>query len=298
MGKPLGRVNSIPQIAFGPGFLQDHLGRIIDDPQTATMELIANSYDAGASKVDVRWPALPGDQLSISDNGTGMTREELETRWRTFSYDRIQSQGPLVKFPSDVNLNKRVAFGHNGKGRFSPFCFADEYQIETRRDGKRRAAGCSNACLGHTDTRALVEPAISEAGIDAQNDAVLRAVGEEIRQIEAEWNVAAVTSTDKAAIGENQNISEGAVEFNPDAAANIAHGNIECATVPPHTGFGIAPPQRLIAVQARRIIPAPRVVVNERKFYCPVVGIRTNRQSESLKSAFANPNSPVFVKSA
>jgi Histidine kinase-, DNA gyrase B-, and HSP90-like ATPase len=135
MGKPLGRVNSIPQIAFGPGFLQDHLGRIIDDPQTATMELIANSYDAGASKVDVRWPALPGDLLSISDNGTGMTREELETRWRTFSYDRIQSQGPFVKFPSDVNLNKRVAFGHNGKGRFSPFCFADEYQIETRRDG-------------------------------------------------------------------------------------------------------------------------------------------------------------------
>jgi hypothetical protein len=59
MGKPVGRASSIPKIAFGPGFLQDHLGRIIDDPQTATMELIANSYDAGASKVEVRWPALP-----------------------------------------------------------------------------------------------------------------------------------------------------------------------------------------------------------------------------------------------
>jgi hypothetical protein len=135
MRKPVAITGSIPQIAFGPGFLHDHLGRIIDDPQTAIMELIANAYDAGASKVEVRWPALPGDTLSISDDGTGMTREQLETRWRTFSYDRLQSQGPLVEFPTGINLNKRIAFGHNGKGRFSPFCFADEYQIETKRDG-------------------------------------------------------------------------------------------------------------------------------------------------------------------
>lgn len=107
----------------------------MDDPQTAIMELIANSYDAGASKVEVHWPALPGDTLSVSDNGTGMTAEELETRWRTFSYNRVQSQGPLVQFPQGVKLNKRIAFGHNGKGRFSPFCFADEYEIETKCDG-------------------------------------------------------------------------------------------------------------------------------------------------------------------
>jgi Histidine kinase-, DNA gyrase B-, and HSP90-like ATPase len=135
MRKTAGSTAPIPFYAFGPGFLQDHLGRIIDDPQAAIMELIANSYDAGASKVEVRWPALPGETLSVADNGTGMTADELKTRWRTFSYNRLESQGALVKFPEGVALNKRTAFGHNGKGRFSPFCFADEYQIETKRDG-------------------------------------------------------------------------------------------------------------------------------------------------------------------
>ena len=97
MRKTAGSTASIPSFAFGPGFLQDHLGRIMDDPQTAIMELIANSYDAGASIVEVHWPALPGDTLSVSDNGTGMTAEELETRWRTFSYNRVQSQGSFLR---------------------------------------------------------------------------------------------------------------------------------------------------------------------------------------------------------
>lgn len=123
------------QFTFGPGFLRDHVGQIMDDPQIAILELIANSYDAGALRVDVRWPVLPGEILSITDDGIGMTREELETRWMTFSYDRIRTQGPHVEFPNGISAGKRTAFGHNGKGRFSPFCFADQYEIETWKDG-------------------------------------------------------------------------------------------------------------------------------------------------------------------
>ena len=150
MAKASKRTSSNYQFAFGPGFLQDHLGRIMDDPQTAILELIANAYDGGASKVDVRWPALPGDTLSVSDNGTGMTRDELESRWRTFSYDRTAEQGPYVQFPKGVQSQKRIAFGHNGKGRFSPFCFADEYQIETTKNG---TVVC--ASVGKTDGGAM-----------------------------------------------------------------------------------------------------------------------------------------------
>lgn len=124
------------QFAFGSGFLRDHVGQIMDDPQIAILELIANSYDAGALRVDVLWPALPGETLSVTDNGIGMTREELETRWMTFSYNRNQAQGVYVEFPPGVSASKRTAFGHNGKGRFSAFCFADEYDIETWKDGK------------------------------------------------------------------------------------------------------------------------------------------------------------------
>src|ERR1700728_4037271 len=122
-------------LLYGKGFLHDHVGQILDDPGIAALELVANSYDAGAGKVTVMWPQLPGEPLSVSDIGTGMTRQQWERRWRTLSYDRQAEQGTEVEFPADVKRTRRTAFGHNGKGRFSPFCFADIYAIETWRDG-------------------------------------------------------------------------------------------------------------------------------------------------------------------
>jgi len=123
------------QFTFGKGFLHDHAGQIIEDPRVAIIELVANAYDAGANEVQVRWPSVPGNTLSIADNGTGMTRTELETRWMTLSYDRAAEQGSEVEFPPGVPKAKRTAFGHNGKGRFSPFCFGDAYTVETKKNG-------------------------------------------------------------------------------------------------------------------------------------------------------------------
>lgn len=120
---------------FGTGFLHDHVGQIIDDPSVAIVELVANCYDAGADNVAIVWPNLPGQLLSITDNGTGMTREEFEKRWKTLAYDRQAEQGSDVVFPPGKRRTKRTAFGHNGKGRFGPLCFADEYQVETWKDG-------------------------------------------------------------------------------------------------------------------------------------------------------------------
>ena len=121
---------------FGDGFLRDHVGQILDDPAIAIQELVANSYDAGADEVEVVWPGQPGELLSVTDNGLGMTREQFQTRWRTLSYDRLAAQGPDVEFPPDAKKRKRTAFGHNGKGRFSPFCFAERYEVETWRGGR------------------------------------------------------------------------------------------------------------------------------------------------------------------
>src|SRR5271165_4428327 len=78
---------SAPEMSlfFGKGFLHDHVGQIVDDPTIAISELVANCYDAGADEVHVRWPNLPGETVSVTDNGTGMTRQEFELRWRTLS---------------------------------------------------------------------------------------------------------------------------------------------------------------------------------------------------------------------
>jgi len=49
--------------AFADRFLQDHAGQIITDPRTAILELIANSYDAGATEILIDWLAEKGELL-------------------------------------------------------------------------------------------------------------------------------------------------------------------------------------------------------------------------------------------
>lgn len=121
---------------FGPDFLRDHAGQIMSDGRIAIVELVANAYDAGASRVNVEWPSERGESLVVEDNGTGMSQEQFQRRWRTLGYRRTQEQGPLAELPTDSALvRKRIAFGQSGKGRHGAFCFADEYVIETWRDG-------------------------------------------------------------------------------------------------------------------------------------------------------------------
>jgi hypothetical protein len=122
---------------FGSNFLKDYAGHIIYDPRVAIVELIANSYDAGATRCDIKWPTESGELFSIADNGVGMTREEFLHRWRKLAYDRVEEQGFSVEFPAQVKDLARTAFGRNGKGRLAPFCFSDLYTVETTKGGAR-----------------------------------------------------------------------------------------------------------------------------------------------------------------
>lgn len=126
--------------SFGERFLQDYAGQLISNPRVAIVELIANAYDAGASTVNIRWPSAAMDEMSIEDDGTGMTRAEFETRWQELSYNRLHEQGEEVLFPPGAKKSHRVAFGRNGKGRLAAFCFADVYHIRTCKGGKSTTA--------------------------------------------------------------------------------------------------------------------------------------------------------------
>ncbi len=119
---------------FEKGFIEKHAGKIILKPDFALVELVANSWDAGAKNVKIEVPEKEGGILSIEDNGTGMRKDDFENIWPVLSYNRVKHQGKKVIFPDDKNLN-RNAFGRNGKGRHAMFCFADSYQVETWREG-------------------------------------------------------------------------------------------------------------------------------------------------------------------
>lgn len=124
-------------VLFGKSFLADHAGQLMSDPRLALIELVANSYDAGAGRVEIQWPSERQETFSIQDDGTGMTPDEFQLRWRTLGYNRTQEQGRWAEVPEGSALRRksRLAFGQSGKGRHSAFCFADTYEIATWRDG-------------------------------------------------------------------------------------------------------------------------------------------------------------------
>jgi len=130
-------------------FLQDHAGQIITEPRTAILELIANAYDAGATEILIDWPDEKGQVLQVIDNGIGMTQDEFQKRWGKLCYDRMVEQGSHVLFPPEVKGLKRQAFGRSGKGRHAPFCFADSYEVVSRKGGNEFTVAVGLASVGN-----------------------------------------------------------------------------------------------------------------------------------------------------
>lgn len=119
---------------FEDDYLLRELGPVAHVPQVALTELVANAWDAGATRVDLILPAEIGGTLTVTDNGHGMTPAQFRKRWMTLRYDRLKHQGPNVEFPSGRRAHPRRAYGRNGVGRHGLLCFADEYEVQTWRN--------------------------------------------------------------------------------------------------------------------------------------------------------------------
>src|SRR5690606_38556756 len=120
---------------FEEDYLLRALGQVARVPRVALTELVANAWDAGATRVDLILPAEIGGTLTITDDGHGMSPPQFKKRWMTLRYDRLKHQGANVEFPTGRTGKPRKAYGRNGVGRHGLLCFADEYQVETWRDG-------------------------------------------------------------------------------------------------------------------------------------------------------------------
>ena len=120
---------------FEEDYLLRELGQVAHVPQVALTELVANAWDAGATRVDLVLPTEIGGTLTVTDDGHGMSPQQFRVRWMTLRYDRQKHQGANVEFPKGRAARPRKAYGRNGVGRHGLLCFADEYQVETWRDG-------------------------------------------------------------------------------------------------------------------------------------------------------------------
>ena len=122
---------------FEDDYLLRELGQVAHVPQVALTELVANAWDAGATRVGLILPSEIGGRLTVTDNGHGMTPAQFKKRWMTLRYDRLKHQGPDVEFPAGPaahSARPRRAYGRNGVGRHGLLCFADTYEVQTWRD--------------------------------------------------------------------------------------------------------------------------------------------------------------------
>lgn len=115
---------------FEEGYLLRSVGPISSNPFAALTELVANAWDAGASRVAISIPPESDGNLVVEDDGTGLTRNEFRKRWMTLGYNRQLRQGEYAEFPPGREGPRR-AFGRSGIGRHGLLCFADEYVVKT-----------------------------------------------------------------------------------------------------------------------------------------------------------------------
>ncbi len=100
--------------------LKNLIGRdLISDKYIAIFELVKNAYDADSTKVDVSFNLGEAgiSQIVISDNGSGMSYDDIINKWLFVAYSEKKPQNRSRKSYRDAI--RREAAGAKGVGRFS-----------------------------------------------------------------------------------------------------------------------------------------------------------------------------------
>ncbi len=70
-------------------------GEVVERPASVVKELLENSLDAGASRIDVGIEAGGTDRIRVADDGAGMTREEVERAVQQHTTSKIDDVDDL-----------------------------------------------------------------------------------------------------------------------------------------------------------------------------------------------------------
>lgn len=101
------------------------IGRdLIQDPYAAVVELVKNSYDADATKVELIFENL-NDKLKITvkDDGHGMSRSVVTDKWMVPSTDDKKER--------KISPNGRIMQGRKGIGRYASSILGSDLYLET-----------------------------------------------------------------------------------------------------------------------------------------------------------------------
>ncbi len=100
-----------------------HLGRnLYSTTPPALAELVANSYDAYATEVDIK---LSSNSISIIDNGKGLDLSELKDKYAIIGSEK-QEEKPIN------GLHIRKPMGKKGIGKLAAFSLGDTYTVYSK----------------------------------------------------------------------------------------------------------------------------------------------------------------------
>lgn len=106
---------------------------LVRDDVVAVLELVKNSYDADAERVEVCLQAGNGGYLEVRDDGTGMTIEDVLGKWLApATPDKVPRRGE--KKPRSPKKG-RVTLGEKGIGRFATQRVGRFLELVSRREG-------------------------------------------------------------------------------------------------------------------------------------------------------------------
>ncbi|MEM9990111.1 MAG: ATP-binding protein [Bacteroidota bacterium] len=118
------------------------LGESYRSIELAIKELVDNSFDADSEHVHISLPEpYSNDAITIADDGTGMTEQELRNEYLKIANSRFSRKG-------ERTLGKqRVVKGRKGIGKFAGLMVAEQMEVTTRAGGVQTRLTISKADL-------------------------------------------------------------------------------------------------------------------------------------------------------
>lgn len=105
----------------------NHLGlNLYSNTSAVLSEVVANAWDADATEVRIK---IDGDSISISDNGIGMSLEDINCKYLTVGYQKRSESGLSPGL-------KRPVMGRKGIGKLSLFSIANIVKVYSKKDSE------------------------------------------------------------------------------------------------------------------------------------------------------------------
>ena len=107
----------------------NHLGlNLYSNTPAVIAEVIANAWDADATRVDIRYDTK-NKVVTVSDDGCGMNLEDINNKYLFIGYQRREEEKETPK--------GRKPMGRKGIGKLSLFSIANRILVQSKKMGKR-----------------------------------------------------------------------------------------------------------------------------------------------------------------